>query len=92
MACDRTRAFAVSGACAAAGALLAAAGFLFGPEKIGVRRGQTIAWTDMDGSPHLITVQGEAALRTPILPEGRAPRSSSSARAATAVAAGCTRR
>lgn len=50
---------------------VAIAEFLFGPEKITVRRGQTITWTNMDDSPHQVTVQGATVLRTPVVLKGQ---------------------
>ena len=50
---------------------VAIAEFLFGPEKITVKQGQTIAWTNVDDSPHQVTVQGETTLRTPVLLRGQ---------------------
>ena len=45
--------------------------FLFGPEKIAVKAGQTITWTNVDDSPHQVTVQGETTVRTPVLLKGQ---------------------
>jgi plastocyanin len=50
---------------------VAIAEFLFGPEKIIVKRGQTITWTNVDDSPHQVTVQGETTLRTPVVLKGQ---------------------
>ena len=50
---------------------VAIADFLFGPEKITVRAGQTISWTNVDDSPHQVTVQGETTLRTPVVLKGQ---------------------
>jgi len=50
---------------------VAIAEFLFGPEKITVKQGQTITWTNVDDSPHQVTVQGESTLRTPVLLKGQ---------------------
>jgi plastocyanin len=50
---------------------VAIAEFLFGPEKITVQRGQTITWTNVDDSPHQVTVQGETTLRTPVVLKGQ---------------------
>jgi plastocyanin len=50
---------------------VAIAEFLFGPEKITVKQGQTISWTNVDDSPHQVTVQGDTALRTPVLLKGQ---------------------
>jgi plastocyanin len=49
---------------------VAIAEFLFGPEKIAVKAGQTISWTNVDDSPHQVTVQGETTLRTPVVQKG----------------------
>ena len=45
--------------------------FLFGPEKIEVQKGRTIAWTNTDDSPHQVTVQGTSTLRTPVILKGQ---------------------
>jgi len=45
--------------------------FLFGPEKIAVKVGDIITWTNADDSPHQVTVQGETTLRTPVLLKGQ---------------------
>jgi plastocyanin len=50
---------------------VAIAEFLFGPEKITVKQGQTITWTNVDDSPHQVTVQGETTLRTPVVLKGQ---------------------
>lgn len=50
---------------------VAIAEFLFGPEKISVKQGQTITWTNVDDSPHQVTVQGETTLRTPVVLKGQ---------------------
>lgn len=50
---------------------VAIAEFLFGPEKITVKAGQTINWTNVDDSPHQVTVQGETTLRTPVVLKGQ---------------------
>ncbi len=57
---SRTVSFAVSAACIAGGVLLAATG-LAGPES----------WTNVDDSPHQVTVQGETTLRTPVVLKGQ---------------------
>lgn len=44
--------------------------FLFGPQKITVKAGQTITWVNTDDSPHQVTVQGETTLRTPVILKG----------------------
>ena len=50
---------------------VAIADFLFGPEKITVKAGQSISWTNVDDSPHQVTVQGETTLRTPVVLKGQ---------------------
>ena len=50
---------------------VAIADFLFGPQKITVKAGQTITWTNVDDSPHQVTVQGESTLRTPVVLKGQ---------------------
>jgi plastocyanin len=50
---------------------VAIADFLFGPEKIVVKAGQSISWTNVDDSPHQVTVQGETTLRTPVVLKGQ---------------------
>jgi plastocyanin len=51
--------------------IVSIAEFLFGPEKIEVQKGQTIAWTNTDNSPHQVTVQGQTTLRTPVILKGQ---------------------
>jgi plastocyanin len=50
---------------------VAIAEFLFGPEKINVKAGQIITWTNVDDSPHQVTVQGASTLRTPVILKGQ---------------------
>jgi plastocyanin len=50
---------------------VAIADFLFGPEKVVVKSGQSITWTNVDDSPHQVTVQGESTLRTPVVLKGQ---------------------
>ena len=50
---------------------VAIAEFLFGPEKVSVKAGQTITWTNLDDSPHQVTVQGETTFRTPVVLKGQ---------------------
>ncbi len=50
---------------------VAIAEFLFGPEKITVKAGQSITWTNIDDSPHQVTVQGASTLRTPVVLKGQ---------------------
>lgn len=45
--------------------------FLFGPQRVTVKAGQTITWTNMDDSAHQVTVQGETTLRTPVVLKGQ---------------------
>ena len=50
--------------------IVSIAEFLFGPEKIEVNKGQVITWTNIDDSPHQVTVQGQTTLRTPVILKG----------------------
>ena len=50
---------------------VAIAEFLFGPETIKVQAGQTITWTNVDDSPHQVTVLGTSTLRTPVVLKGQ---------------------
>jgi plastocyanin len=50
---------------------VAIAEFLFGPEKITVKAGQTISWTNVDDSPHQVTLQGQTEARSPVLLKGQ---------------------
>jgi plastocyanin len=50
---------------------VAIAEFLFGPEKVSVKAGQTITWTNIDDSPHQVTVQGATTYRTPVVLKGQ---------------------
>jgi plastocyanin len=50
---------------------VAIAEFLFGPEKITVKAGQTITWTNVDDSPHQVTIQGASTQRTPVVLKGQ---------------------
>ena len=50
---------------------VAIADFLFGPQKIAVKAGDAITWTNVDDSPHQVTVEGETTLRTPVLLKGQ---------------------
>ena len=49
---------------------VAIAEFLFGPETAKVQVGQTLTWTNVDDSPHQVTVLGASTLRTPIVLKG----------------------
>lgn len=46
---------------------VAIAEFLFGPQKMTVQQGQTITWTNVDDSPHQVTVRGQTEYRSPVL-------------------------
>ncbi|MDH5535008.1 MAG: cytochrome P460 family protein [Betaproteobacteria bacterium] len=46
------------------------ANFAFAPVAIKVAAGQTITWTNVDDSPHQVTVQGASTLRTPVILKG----------------------
>ena len=50
---------------------VAIAEFLFGPQKMMVKQGQTITWTNVDDSPHQVTVQGQTEYRSPVLLKGQ---------------------
>jgi amicyanin len=50
---------------------VAIAEFLFGPEKLSVKRGQYVTWTNTDDSPHQVTIAGEGGTRTPVLLKGQ---------------------
>jgi len=50
---------------------VAIAEFLFGPQKMSVKQGQTITWTNVDDSPHQVTVQGQTEYRSPVLLKGQ---------------------
>lgn len=44
--------------------------FTFGPATIKVTAGQPVTWTNLDDSPHQVTVTGSQPLRTPVLLKG----------------------
>jgi plastocyanin len=44
--------------------------FLFTPEKLAVAPGTTVTWTNLDNSPHQVSVKGKA-LRSGIILKGR---------------------
>jgi plastocyanin len=44
--------------------------FAFGPATIKVTTGQPVTWTNLDDSPHQVTVTGTKPLRTPVLLKG----------------------
>jgi plastocyanin len=50
---------------------VAIAEFLFGPQRMTVKQGQTITWTNVDDSPHQVTVQGQWEYRSPVLLKGQ---------------------
>jgi plastocyanin len=50
---------------------VAIAEFLFGPETIKVQSGQAITWTNIDDSPHQVTVLGASTMRTPVVLKGQ---------------------
>ena len=50
---------------------VAIAEFLFGPEAVKVQSGQAITWTNIDDSPHQVTVLGASTMRTPIVLKGQ---------------------
>jgi plastocyanin len=47
------------------------ADFLFGPEKVEVKSGQFVSWTNVDDSPHQVTVNASKTLRTPVILKGQ---------------------
>lgn len=50
---------------------VAIAEFLFGPEKLNVKVGQTITWTNIDASPHQVTLQAQSEFRSPVMLKGQ---------------------
>ena len=50
---------------------VAIAEFLFGPEKVTVKAGESITWTNVDDSPHQVTIQGATTHRTPVVLKGQ---------------------
>ena len=50
---------------------IAIAEFLFGPQTVNVKVGQTITWTNVDHSPHQVTAHGASTLRTPVILKGQ---------------------
>ena len=50
---------------------VAVAEFLFGPEKVSVKAGQTITWTNIDSSPHQVTLQASSEFRSPVMLKGQ---------------------
>ena len=51
--------------------IVSIAEFLFGPETVQVVKGQLVNWTNIDESPHQVTVQGSSTLRTPVILKGQ---------------------
>ena len=49
---------------------VAIADFLFGPEKLEVKRNTYVSWTNTDDSPHQVTVTSANGVRTPIIQKG----------------------
>ncbi|MCC7484951.1 MAG: cytochrome P460 family protein [Burkholderiales bacterium] len=45
--------------------------FLFGPQKLTVKAGTAVNWTNTDDSPHQVTVQGQTEVRSPVLLKGQ---------------------
>lgn len=45
--------------------------FLFGPEKIEAKVGQTVNWTNMDDSPHQVTIIGPKGKRSGVMLKGQ---------------------
>ena len=50
---------------------VAIAEFLFGPEKLNIKAGQTVTWSNIDGSPHQITLQASSEFRSPVVLKGQ---------------------
>jgi plastocyanin len=50
---------------------VAIADFLFGPEKLEVPRGTYVSWTNVDDSPHQVTVTSAGGLRTEVIDTGK---------------------
>lgn len=49
---------------------VAIADFLFGPEKVEVKAGQTVTWVNTDDSPHQVTITGKGT-RTAVMLKGQ---------------------
>lgn len=45
--------------------------FLFGPEKVTAKAGQPVTWTNVDDSPHQVSVAGSSARRTNVILKGQ---------------------
>lgn len=52
-------------------AQVAVASFLFGPEKVEAKVGQAVNWTNMDDSPHQITLAGPNGKRSGVMLKGQ---------------------
>ena len=50
---------------------VAIADFLFGPEKLEVPKGTYVSWTNVDDSPHQVTVTSAGGLRTEVIQTGK---------------------
>ena len=50
---------------------VAIADFLFGPEKLEVPKGTYVSWTNVDDSPHQVTVTSAGGLRTEVIHTGK---------------------
>jgi plastocyanin len=50
---------------------VAIADFLFGPEKLEVQKGTYVSWTNVDDSPHQVTVTSANGLRTEVINTGK---------------------
>ena len=53
------------------GAVVAIGDFLFGPEKIEAKVGETITWANTDDSPHQVTLAGANGRRSAIILKGQ---------------------
>ena len=49
---------------------VAIADFLFGPEKLEVKKGTYVSWINTDDSPHQVTVTSAGGLRTEVIQKG----------------------
>ena len=50
---------------------VAIADFLFGPERLEVPKGTYVSWTNVDDSPHQVTVTSAGGLRTEVIATGK---------------------